>query len=63
MAKNAFNKRRESLSKRMIKDLGKNVIKTVVWSFWLYGSASWTLRKYERDRFKAYDLVYYKIMI
>ena len=50
MAKNAFNKRRELFSKRLSKELKKKVIMTIVWSVALYGSETWTLRKYERDR-------------
>ena len=49
MAKNAFNKRREPLSKRTSKDLKKKVIKNIVWSVKLYGLKTWILRKYERE--------------
>ena len=50
MAKNAFNKRRELVSKRMSKELKKKVIKTIVWSIALYESETLTLKKYERER-------------
>ena len=56
MAKNAFNKRRELFSKRLSKELKKKVIMTIVWSVALYGSETWTLRKYERDRLEAFEM-------
>ena len=56
MAKNAFNKRRELFSKRLSKELKKRVIMTIVWSVALYGSETWTLRKYERDRLEAFEM-------
>ena len=49
MSKNAFSKRRELFSKRLSKELKKKVIMSIVWSVALYGSETWTLRKYERD--------------
>ena len=54
MAKYAFNKRREIFLKKLSKDLKKKVIMTIVWSVALYGSETWTLRKYERDRLEAF---------
>ena len=56
MTKNAFNKRRELLSKRMSNDLKKKVITIIVWSVALYGSKTWELRKYERDRLEAFEM-------
>ena len=47
MAKNEFNKRRNLFSKRTSKDMKMNEIKTIVWSVALYGSETWTLRKYK----------------
>ena len=54
--KNAFNKRRELLSKRMSKDLEKKVIKTIVWSVALYESETWIMIMYERDRLEAFEM-------
>ena len=45
IAKNAFNKSRELLSKRLSKELKKKVIKTIVWSVALHRSETWTIRK------------------
>jgi len=53
MAKQAFNKRRELLTKRMSKQLKKRVIKAVVWSTALYGAETWTLRKRDRKGIAA----------
>ena len=34
----------------MSKDLKKKIIKTIFWSAALYGSKTWSLKKYERER-------------
>ena len=56
MAKNAFRKRRELFLKILSKELKKKVIKTIVWRVALYGSETWALRKYERDRLEAFEM-------
>jgi len=56
MAKDAFNKKRELLTKRMSTSLKKRVIKTVVWSTALYGSETWTLKQAERNRLEAFEM-------
>lgn len=56
MAKDAFNKRRELLTKRMSINLKKRIIKIIVWSVALYGSETWTLRKKERDKLEAFEM-------
>ncbi len=56
MAKNAFKKRRELFSKKLSKNLKKNVIMTIICSVALYGSETMTLRKYERDRLEAFEM-------
>ena len=56
MAKDAFNKRRELLSQRMDRKLKKKIIKAVVWSVALYGSETWTMRKNEIDRLRAFEM-------
>ena len=38
----------------MSKDMKKKVIKNIIWSIAFYGSETWTQRKYERDRLKAF---------
>ncbi|CAF1496207.1 unnamed protein product [Didymodactylos carnosus] len=56
MAKKAFNKRRELLTKRMSTKLKKKVIKTVVWSVALYGSETWTNWLNEKDKLEAFEM-------
>ena len=56
MAKDAFNRRRELLTKHMNRDLKKRIIKSVVWSLALYGSETWTLRKKEREKLEAFEM-------
>ena len=56
MAKDAFNNRRELLTKRMNKELKKRIIKTVVWSVALYGAETWTLRQSEKNRLEAFEM-------
>src|ERR1051325_2092794 len=48
MAKDAFNKRRELLTKRMIKSL--------VWRVALYSSETWTMTKEVRDKLEAFEM-------
>src|SRR5919106_4121377 len=45
MAKDAFNKRKELLSKRFCKSVKKRIVKTLIWSAALYSCETWTLRK------------------
>src|SRR5580692_8361880 len=47
MAKDAFSKRKELLSRNMSRAVRKKIIKTVVWSVALYGSETWGLKKDE----------------
>ena len=39
------------------KELKNKVIIAKVWSVALYGSETWTLRKYERDRLEAFEML------
>src|ERR1700761_6681016 len=56
MAKDAFNRRRELLTKHMNRDLRKRIIKSVVWSLALYGSETWTLKKKKREKLEAFEM-------
>src|ERR1051325_7836440 len=56
MAKEAFNNRKELLTKRMRKALKKKIVKTIVWPVALYGCETWTLRKEEIDRLNAFEM-------
>src|ERR1051325_1373498 len=56
MAKEAFNKRKELLTKRMSKALKKKIVKAIVWPVALYGCETWTPRKKEIDRPNAFEM-------
>lgn len=56
MAKEAFNKRKELMTKRMSKDVKKRMVKTLVWPVALYGCETWTMRKEEIDKLNAFEM-------
>jgi hypothetical protein len=56
MAKDAFNKRKELLTKRMSKEIKKRMVKTLVWPVAMYGCETWTMRKEENDRLNAFEM-------
>src|SRR6478609_6927637 len=50
MAKDAFNKRKELLTRSIRVDLRKRLVKTRVWPIVLYGCETWIMRKEEINR-------------
>jgi len=56
LAKEAFNKRKELLTKRLNKPLKKRMIRTLVWPVAMYGCETWTLRKAEVDKLEAFEM-------
>src|SRR6478609_7987980 len=56
MAKVAFNKRKELLTRSIRVDLRKRLIKTLVWPVVLYGCVTWTMRKEELNRLNAFEM-------
>jgi len=56
IAKEAFNKRKELMTKNFNKDLKKRIIKTIVWSTMLYSSETWTLTKEAIRRIEAFEM-------
>src|SRR6476469_8555561 len=56
MAKDAFNKRKELLTRSIRVDLRKRLIKTLVWPVVLYGRETWTMRKEEINRLNAFEM-------
>jgi len=56
LAKDAFKKRKELLTKKMKRELKKKIIKTVVWSVALYGCETWALRKMDVRRLEALEM-------
>src|SRR6266516_5062716 len=53
MAKDAFNKRKELLTKRLSMRLKKRMVKVLVWPVVLYGCETWTLLQDEINRLQA----------
>ena len=56
MAKEAFSKRRELLTRRMSKEVKKKIVKCVVWPVALYGCETWALGKPEKDKLNAFEM-------
>ena len=56
IAKDAFTKRKELLSRRMKLITKKRIIKTVIWSVLLYGAETWSLRKEDVRRLEAFEM-------
>src|SRR6476469_5306242 len=56
MAKAAFNKRKELLTRSIRVDLRKRLVKTLVWPEDLYGCETWTMRKEEINRLNAFEI-------
>ena len=56
LAKEAFSKRGELLTKSFRKEVKKKMVKTLVWSTLLYGSETWTLRKEDIRRLEAVEM-------
>src|SRR4030088_1053009 len=56
MAKAAFVKRKELLTRKMSRTLKKRIIKTVIWSVTLYGTETWTLKKEDMKRLNSLEM-------
>jgi hypothetical protein len=56
MGKEAFNKRRELMTGGMDKRVKKRLIKSLIWPVALYGCETWSLRKKEIDRLRAFEM-------
>src|SRR6476469_10524079 len=56
MAKDAFNERKELLTRSIRVDLRKRLVKTRVWPVVLYGCETWTMRKEEINRLNAFEM-------
>ena len=54
-AKDAFNKRKELLSKSMNKPLKKRIVKALVWPV-AYGCETWVMKKEAMDRLEAFEM-------
>src|SRR6266516_1656469 len=56
MAKDAFNKRKELLTKGLSMKLKKRMVKVLVWPVVLYGCETWTLLQDEINRLQALEM-------
>jgi hypothetical protein len=56
MAKEAFNKRKELLTKGLSKKLKKRMVKVLIWPVVLYGSETWILLEDETRRLEALEM-------
>src|SRR6478609_1002243 len=56
MAKDAFNQRKEVLTRSISVDVRKRMVKTFVWPVVLYGCERWTMRKEEINRLNAFEM-------
>ncbi len=61
LAKEAFNKRKEFLTKGgLSRTLKKRMVKVLVWPVVLYGCETWTLRKEEINRLEALEMWFWR---
>ena len=56
MAKDAFNKRKELLTRSLRIDLRKRLVKTLVRPVVLFGCETWTMRKEDTNRLNAFEM-------
>ena len=56
MGKEAFNRRKELLTKNLDLRIRKRMVKALVWPVVLYGCETWTMRKEEMDKLKAFEM-------
>src|SRR4029077_425302 len=56
LAKEAFNNRKELLTKRFSKVVKEKIVKTLVWTTLLYGCETWTLKEKEIGRLESAEM-------
>jgi hypothetical protein len=56
MAKDAFYKKKELLTKGFNRSLRKRIVKATIWTVAMYASETWTLRKEEIRRLEAFEM-------
>ena len=62
MAKTAFNRRKELLTRGSKRNAKKRIIKSVVWSILLYGSETWLIKMEDIRRIEAFEMWIWKRM-
>ena len=60
MAKEAFMRRRELLTKRMKRSLKKRIVKTLIWTVLLYGSETWALGIKDIKKLEACEMWFWR---
>ena len=56
MGKEAFAKRKELLKVGLNRDIKKIMVKALIFSVTLYGAGTWTMRKEDVERIKAFEM-------
>jgi hypothetical protein len=56
MAKVAFNKTRELVTKGLKTELKKRLVKTLIWPVALYGCETWTMKQQIMDKLNAFEM-------
>lgn len=63
MAKNAFTRRKELLTRGLSMKTKKDIIRTFIWSIVMYGSESWSLKKKEVRNLEALEMWVWRRML
>ena len=63
MAKDAFKKRHELMTRNMNISIRKKMVKTLIWPVALYGCETWTLRNEESRRLNAFEMWVWRRMM
>jgi len=56
MAKEAFSRRKELMTRSLSRKIKKRIIKSLVWTIVLYGAETWTMRKEDVKRLEAFEM-------
>ena len=56
MGKEAFNKRKELMTGGMDREVKKRLVKALILPVALYGCETWTMRKMEIDKLRAFEM-------
>ena len=56
MAKKAFMRRKQLLTKGLDIQTKKSIVKSIIWSVALYGSETWTLLEKEVKNIEAFEM-------
>src|SRR5215470_9981515 len=56
MAKEAFGKRKELLTRSLQRETKKRIIKSIIWPIMMYGSETWVMKSEECRRIQAFEM-------